>query len=41
VLSGILDTQAEGVIAAAQEHGLRFVEQRAINDWVVIRLAKA
>ena len=40
VLSGILDTQAEGVIAAAQEHGLRFVEQRAINDWVVIRLAE-
>jgi ribosomal protein L11 methyltransferase len=40
VLSGILDTQAEGVIAAAQQHGLRFVEQRAINDWVVIRLDK-
>jgi ribosomal protein L11 methyltransferase len=40
VLSGILDTQAEGVIAAAQQHGLRFIEQRAINDWVVIRLVK-
>lgn len=40
VLSGILDTQAADVIAAAQAHGLRFIEQRAINDWVVIRLFK-
>lgn len=40
VLSGILDSQAADVIAAAEAHGLRFVEQRAINDWVVIRLEK-
>jgi ribosomal protein L11 methyltransferase len=40
VLSGILDTQADGVIRAAEKHGLRFVEQRAINDWVVIRLER-
>jgi ribosomal protein L11 methyltransferase len=39
VLSGILDTQAGGVIEAAQAKGLRFVEQRHINDWVVIRLS--
>ncbi len=38
VLSGILDTQAQGVIEAAQAKGLRFIEQRHINDWVVIRL---
>ena len=40
VLSGILDTQAQGVIEAAQAKGLRFIEQRHINDWVVIRLAR-
>jgi ribosomal protein L11 methyltransferase len=40
VLSGILDTQAADVITAAEAQGLRFVEQRAINDWVVIRLDK-
>jgi ribosomal protein L11 methyltransferase len=38
VLSGILDAQAPEVIAAAEAEGLRFVEQRAITDWVVIRL---
>ena len=40
VLSGILDTQAGGVIEAAQAKGLSFVEQRHITDWVVIRLSK-
>lgn len=40
VLSGILDTQAQGVVEAAQAKGLRFIEQRHINDWVVIRLAR-
>ena len=40
VLSGILDTQAGGVIEAAQAKGLTFVEQRNITDWVVIRLDK-
>ncbi len=40
VLSGILDNQAQGVIEAAQAKGLRFIEQRHINDWVVIRLAR-
>jgi len=40
VLSGILDTQAAGVIEAAGQHGIVQDEQRAINDWVVIRLHK-
>jgi ribosomal protein L11 methyltransferase len=40
VLSGILDTQAGGVIEAAKAKGFTFVEQRSITDWVVIRLDK-
>jgi ribosomal protein L11 methyltransferase len=40
VLSGILDTQAAGVIEAAEQKGLRFVEQRQIADWVAIVLHK-
>jgi len=40
VLSGILEDQAGGVIEAAQTHGMHFVEQRKINDWVVILLRK-
>ena len=40
VLSGILDTQAQGVIDAAQASGFTFVEQRNITDWVVIRMKK-
>lgn len=40
VLSGILDTQAAGVIEAAVQKSFSFVEQRLINDWVVIRLSK-
>jgi ribosomal protein L11 methyltransferase len=39
VLSGILDTQAEDVVKAAESHGLRRVDQRQINDWVAIVLA--
>jgi ribosomal protein L11 methyltransferase len=40
VLSGILDVQAADVIEAAEKQGLHFVEQRAITDWVVIRMKK-
>ncbi|HMN61129.1 MAG TPA: 50S ribosomal protein L11 methyltransferase [Anaerolinea sp.] len=40
VLSGILEDQASGVIEAAQAHGLVFVEQRKILDWVVILLRR-
>jgi ribosomal protein L11 methyltransferase len=40
VLAGILFDQAGGVIEAAQAHGLTFVEQRQINDWVAIAMKK-
>ncbi len=36
VLSGILDTQAQDVIQAAEAKGLRKVDLRQINDWVAI-----
>ncbi len=39
VLSGILDTQAQGVIQAAEARGLHKVDQRQINDWVAIVMA--
>lgn len=40
VLSGILDEQAAGVLAAAEKHGLRHLETRHILDWVAIALEK-
>jgi len=40
VLSGILDTQAAGVIEAAEQCGCRFLEQRQMADWVVIVLGR-
>jgi ribosomal protein L11 methyltransferase len=36
VLSGILDSQAYEVRAALQIHGLTFVAQEQIEDWVAI-----
>jgi ribosomal protein L11 methyltransferase len=36
VLSGILEEQAEGVIACAREHGLKLVERRQSADWVAL-----
>lgn len=39
VLSGILDTQAQDVIRAAEARGLQKVDQRQINDWVAIVMA--
>ena len=39
-LSGILDTQAQGVLDAAQKFGLRFIEQRQQLDWVALVLSK-
>ena len=36
VLSGILEEQAGGVIACAQEHGLKLVERRQAGDWVAL-----
>jgi ribosomal protein L11 methyltransferase len=40
ILSGILDHQAADVIASAEKHGLTFVEQRQIADWVAILCEK-
>jgi ribosomal protein L11 methyltransferase len=40
ILSGILEHQAEGVIASAQKHGLKFVEQRQMADWVALLCTK-
>jgi ribosomal protein L11 methyltransferase len=40
VLSGILDEQAQGVIAAAEAQGLQFEEQRQSADWVAIVLQR-
>jgi ribosomal protein L11 methyltransferase len=36
ILSGILDHQAPDVNAAAQTHGLTFIEQRQSGDWVAL-----
>ena len=40
VLSGILAEQAPNVIAAAEQHGLKLVEQRQVLDWVAIWMRK-
>jgi ribosomal protein L11 methyltransferase len=36
VLSGIIEEQEQGVIAAAQRNGLMLVERRRINDWLAL-----
>ncbi len=41
ILSGILDHQATDVTASAEKHGLTFVEQRQIADWVALLYRKA
>jgi ribosomal protein L11 methyltransferase len=38
ILSGILADQVEGVISAAEVHGLKLVEKRMITDWVALLL---
>ena len=40
VLSGILDVQAEAVVAAAEARGLKKVDQRQMLDWVSIHLTQ-
>ncbi len=40
ILAGILEHQAEDVIEAAQEHGLRLTDRRQINDWVALLCQK-
>ncbi len=40
ILSGILEHQADGVIEAAQKHGLAFTDRRQMADWVALLCAK-
>ena len=40
ILSGILDHQAESVIAAGRAKGLKISDQRQIADWVALALQK-
>lgn len=41
ILSGILDKQAEDVLAAAQAHDLMEIERRQITDWVAMVMRSA
>lgn len=40
ILAGILEHQADDVIKAAQEHGLRLTDRRQINDWMALLCQK-
>jgi ribosomal protein L11 methyltransferase len=40
VLSGILEEQAEDVLAAAARNGLRLADRRQIKDWVALVLGE-
>lgn len=40
ILSGILQHLAADVRSAAEKHGLTFLEQRQINDWVALKMLK-
>ena len=40
ILSGILEHQAQEVVASAERHGLRLVDQRQIADWVALLCTK-
>jgi ribosomal protein L11 methyltransferase len=40
ILSGILAEQAESVQTSAEEHGLKFVEKRQMEDWVALFFAR-
>jgi ribosomal protein L11 methyltransferase len=40
ILSGILEHQAQDVVASAEKHGLRLVDQRQIADWVALLCQK-
>ncbi len=40
LLSGILQHLAADVRSAGEKHGLTFIEQRQINDWVAIKMQK-
>jgi ribosomal protein L11 methyltransferase len=41
ILSGILQEQAQTVIAAAQAKGLRVNERKQIGDWVALTMSRA
>lgn len=40
ILSGILDHQADSVIASGEKHGLVLLEKRQIADWVALAMGK-
>ncbi|GAB4502817.1 MAG: 50S ribosomal protein L11 methyltransferase [Anaerolineales bacterium] len=40
ILSGILQHLAADVRSAGEKHGLTFIEQRQINDWVALKMQK-
>jgi len=40
ILSGILDHQAESVIAAGNAQGLKLNDKRQIGDWVALKMAR-
>jgi ribosomal protein L11 methyltransferase len=41
ILSGILAEQADGVIAAAENHGLKLVNKKQMGDWVALVVDQA
>ena len=41
ILAGILDEQGASVRAAGEAHGLTFVEERHIGDWVALVMRRA
>jgi ribosomal protein L11 methyltransferase len=40
ILAGILQEQAEGVVEAAQAHGLHLEERQQVGDWVALAMSK-
>lgn len=40
ILAGILEHQADGVVAAAQKRGLKLTDRRQMNDWVALLCQK-
>jgi ribosomal protein L11 methyltransferase len=40
ILSGILDHQANDVVAAGENYGLKLVDKRQINDWVALLMRR-
>jgi ribosomal protein L11 methyltransferase len=41
VLSGILEHQANDVVAAGEKYGLKLVDKRQMNDWVALLMRRA